>query len=405
MKYHLLFWIAIFASLCSPAQPFLHTKGKNIVTADGSIFMIKGINLGNWLVPEGYMFHFKKATSPRLINETITELIGPGETEKFWQQYLKSYITEADIHYLKITGINSIRVPFNYRLFTNEQYLGGSGVTRAFAILDSLIKWCRKENIYVLLDMHCAPAGQTGDNIDDSYGYPFLFESEESQNMMVDIWRQIAAHYAKEPMVMGYDLMNEPIPPFFDTAFFNPRLEPLYKKLTAAVRSVDKKHILFLGGAQWDSNFDVFGKPFDGNLVYTFHKYWTQPVKKVVQPYIDFGNRYNVPIYCGETGENTDEWITTFRQMLDSNNIGWHFWPYKKMNNSRCMISFKEPENYKLVTAFADTSRGTFKEIQQFRPANIKEVEKALFDFLTNCRFENCYRNEGYIKALDLKVN
>ena len=59
------------------AQSFLHTKGKEIVTADGRPFVIKGTNLGNWLVPEGYMFHYKKATSPRLINETLTELIGP----------------------------------------------------------------------------------------------------------------------------------------------------------------------------------------------------------------------------------------------------------------------------------------------------------------------------------------
>ena len=113
--------------------------------------------------------------------------------------------------------------------------------------MDSLVKWCKKENIYVMLDMHCAPAGQTGDNIDDSYGYPFLFESEEAQELTINIWKQIAAHYANEPTIMGYDLLNEPIPPFFDTAFFNPRLEPLYKKITAAVRAVDKKHIIFLG--------------------------------------------------------------------------------------------------------------------------------------------------------------
>ena len=45
----------------------------------------------------------------------------------------------------------------------------------------SLAIGCKNETIYVMLDMHCAPAGQTGDNIDDSYGYPFLFESEEAQ--------------------------------------------------------------------------------------------------------------------------------------------------------------------------------------------------------------------------------
>jgi hypothetical protein len=252
--------------------------------------------------------------------------------------------------------------------------------------------------------MHCAPAGQTGDNIDDSYGYPFLFESVEAQELIVDIWKQISTHYANEPAVMGYDLINEPIPPFFDTAFFNPRLEPLYKKITMAIREVDKKHIIFLGGAQWDSNFDVFGKPFDANLVYTFHKYWTVPTQTVVQPYIDFRDRYNVPVYCGETGENTDEWINTFHQMLDSNNIGWHFWPYKKMDNKRCMVSFKEPGNYNLISMYADTNRSSFKDIQHNRPRDMAAVQKALADFLLNCRFENCYLNEGYIRSLGLKT-
>jgi hypothetical protein len=388
----------------SPAQSFLRTKGKEIVTADGKPFLIKGINLGNWLVPEGYMFHFNKATSPRLINEVITELMGPYEAEKFWQEYVKSYITHADIRYLQGIGVNSIRLPFNYRLFTAENYLGCNTTKKAFAIMDSLIQWCKKENIYVLLDMHCAPGGQTGDNIDDSYGYPFLFESPEAQELAISIWKQIAAHYANEPIVMGYDLLNEPIPHFYDTAYFNPKLEPLYKRMVAAIRAVDKKHILFLGGAQWDSNFDIFEKPFDNNLVYTFHKYWTAPTKQVVQSYIDFSNRWNVPIYCGETGENTDEWIHRFRQMLDSNAIGWHFWPYKKMNNTRCFVSFNEPSSYNIISAYADTTRSSFKDVQQKRPADMNAVRKALSDFLLNCRFKNCHTNEGYIRALGLKA-
>ncbi len=404
MKHHLSFLFTLCLSISVSAQSFLHTKGKEIVTAEGKPFLIKGINLGNWLVPEGYMFHFKNATSPRLINEALTELIGPFETGEFWQQYVKSYITQPDIHFLKTTGVNSIRLPFNYRLFTDENYLGGSGTTRAFNIIDSLVKWCKKEGVYIILDMHCAPGGQTGDNIDDSYGYPFLFESPEAQQLTINIWKQIATHYAKESIVMGYDLLNEPIPPFFDTSFFNPKLEPLYKKITQAIRTVDKRHIIFLGGSQWDSNFDVFGKPFDNNVVYTFHKYWTSPTKEVVQPYIDFRDRYNVPVYCGETGENTDKWINSFHQMLDSNDIGWHFWPYKKMANTHCMISFKQPEDYNLISAYADTTHNSFKEIQQNRPSNIKAIKKALADFLITCQFENCYMNKGYIKALDLEI-
>lgn len=366
-------------------------------------FVMKGINLGNWLVPEGYMFKFDKATSARLIQEVMNELIGPYQAKKFWQQYLHSYITEADIDYLKSIGVNSIRVPFNYRLFTNEDYLGEeNNPNHGFEILDPLVQWCKKDNIYILLDMHCAPGGQTGDNIDDSYAYPFLYDDTAAQNETVSIWKRIADHYKNEKIILGYDLLNEPIPHFYDTGYFNPKLEPLYKKITAAIRTIDKNHLIFLGGAQWDSNFDVFGKPFDDKLVYTFHKYWTAPIREVVQSYINFRDKYNVPVYCGETGENTDEWILQFRQMLDSNNIGWHFWPYKKMDNSRCMVTFDKPENYDAISAFADTTRSTFEEVRKARP-DMSAAKKSLEQFLINCRFENCKPNEGYVKALGFK--
>ncbi|HEY0433972.1 MAG TPA: cellulase family glycosylhydrolase [Chitinophagaceae bacterium] len=395
--------LAIAVSIAVSAQGFLRTKGKDIITSEGKTFLMHGTNLGNWLVPEGYMFNFKTATSPRLINETITELVGPEESAAFWQQYLASYITAADIHYLSSIGVNSIRVPFNYRLFTDEDYLGSRGAERGFRLLDSVVTWCAKEHIYVLLDMHCAPGGQTGDNIDDSYGYPFLFDSEACQRLVVSIWQNIARHFAHNPVVMGYDLLNEPIPPFFDTSHFNPKLEPLYKRITAAIRQVDKKHMIFLGGAQWDSNFGVFGTPFDDNLVYTFHKYWTPATQKVIQPYLDFRDRYNVPVYCGETGENTDQWIDSFRQVLDANNVGWHFWPYKKMNNSRCFVTFERPAEYGVIAAYADTARGTFHVIQQLRPKNMDDARKALKAFLANCRFTACHVNEGYVRSLGFK--
>ena len=130
---------------------------------DGTSFIMRGTNLGNWLVPEGYMFKFKDASSPRLINQTFNDLIGPAATDSFWKKFLANYITAADIRYMKSIGMNSIRVPFNYRLFTDEKYMGESNPDHGFDLLDRVINWCKKENLYVLLDMHCAPGGQTGD--------------------------------------------------------------------------------------------------------------------------------------------------------------------------------------------------------------------------------------------------
>ena len=387
------------------AQPFFTVKGKNIIGPDGKAFLMKGTNLGNWLVPEGYMFKFKYASSARMINDVISELVGPSTTRQFWNMHLKNYITRQDIRYLRSTGMNSIRIPFHYKLFTDEDYMGGKGEARGFALLDTVIKWCAAENLPVILDMHAAPGGQTGDNIDDSYGYPFIFTNQEDQALIVSIWMRIAERYKNNRTVMGYDLFNEPIPHYMDTASHNPLLEPLYKKITAAIRTKDKNHIIFLEGAQWASNFAAFGKPFDDKLVYQFHKYWTATTIDVIQPYLDFREKYNIPIYCGETGENDDEWINNFRKLLEQNNIGWHFWPYKKMDNTRGIVSFPKPEGYDAIIAFADTTRTNYEQIRNVRPKDTASVRKALFQYSENSRFPNNKPNKGYIEALGLKAN
>lgn len=380
---------------------FVSIKGKNYLDPEGKPLFLKGINLGNWLVPEGYMFKFKNATSPMMIQEVISQLLGPEEAKKFWTKYQDSYITRKDIEFIKGTGLNSIRIPFDYRvLLESENPLVFN--RRGFELLDRVISWCRELKVYVILDMHCAPGGQTGDNIDNSYGYPWLFESPESQELTTQIWQKIAEKYASEEIIIGYDLLNEPIAHYFDTEKLNPMLEPVYKKITEAVRKADQNHLIFLGGAQWDSNFKPFQAPYEDKLVYNFHKYWTETTQAVIQDYVDFSNKYNVPLWMSESGENKDEWITSFRSLLEKNNISWAFWPYKKMDAPSCMVTFKRPEFYDLVIQFADKPRASYEELRKDRPA-ASEVLKALNGFLENCRFENCTPNNGYLKALGLK--
>jgi aryl-phospho-beta-D-glucosidase BglC (GH1 family) len=403
MKAIILFLVLSFSFynfLLSQEKNFVSSNGKHITLTGGEPVLLKGINLGNWLVPEGYMFKFKNATSPRKVNEVICELIGPDRAKKFWIDFQDAYITREDIFYIKQLGFNHIRLPFNYRLFADETYLQNTS-QRGFELFDRLLEWCGEVNLYVLLDMHCAPGGQTGDNIDDSFGYPWLFENSESQQLTVDVWESIAEKYSDEKMLIGYDLLNEPIAHYFELEKLKPRLEPLYKRIVQAIRKHDSNHLIFLGGARWNTDFSVFGKPFDDKLVYTFHKYWMPPEQKEIQEYVDFSNKYDVPLYLGESGENDDEWINNFRALLESNNIGWGFWPYKKMESSRGVVEFDMPDNYELVIDFANGDHESYKSIRENRP-DYETVRKALDEFIENSKFRNCRLNQGYIKALGL---
>jgi len=381
-------------------QDFVTTRGKEIVAPDGKPLLLRGINLGNWLVPEGYMFRFDSATSPRTINDVICEMVGADEAAKFWKKYHDSYITREDIHFIKTLGLNSVRVPFNWRLFVVEgqpDVWAGPG----FELLDRVIGWCKEAGLYVILDMHCAPGGQTGDNIDDSWGYPFLFENPESQDRTIQLWRKIAERYRDETIVIGYDLLNEPIPHFYDQKKFNPLLEPLYKRIVAGIREVDSNHIVFLGGAQWDTNFGVFGPPFDSRLAYTFHKYWCDTTQAMIDEYVTFRQKYDVPLWMGESGENKDAWIGGWRRLQERNNIGWCFWPYKKMDSPRCLVTFDRPHNWALLSRFSGQSRQSFASLRAHRPS-VDSVKKALDEFVTLSQFKNCRLNEGYADALGI---
>jgi endoglucanase len=405
-KIWICFALLLIVTSCQKEEKkYVYVDGKDIYSARGELLHLKGVNLGNWLLPEGYMFKMSDCNSPRKIDQAVRELIGNSASTAFWDSYLENYITEADIRWLSEAGVNIIRLPFDYRLLTHDDFLGRD--MHGYKYLDSAINWCAKYNIYVLLDMHAAPGGQTGDNIDDSDGYPWLMVDEGMKQMACDLWQDIAKRYADDTAVIGYNLLNEPVPQYFDNDNLKPNLEPLYKRITAAIREVDQNHIVFLGGAVWETDFTVFSGPFDDKLGYTFHRYWMPPEQKEIQQYVDFRTKYNVPILMGESGENNDEWVRDFRELLDSNEIHWTFWPYKKMDNTRGPMNFDKPVGYDNFVKYAESDRTTFARIRALKDSiqGIKpeEITGILNQFVENSRFENCYPNKGYCEALGLK--
>jgi endoglucanase len=394
----LLVILLAWTSLAS-AQ-FAHTDHKQIVDGAGKPLLVRATNLGNWMVPEGYMWLFEGGPqSPSEIRALVLELLGPEGSATFWQKWRENYVTREDIALLHRAGFNAIRVPLHYSLFESDDAEG-------FRLLDRLLGWSKAENLYLILDLHAAPGGQTGANIDDSGGYPWLYDSPQEQEHLMAIWRRLATHYRDEPAVLGYDLLNEPIPHFPKLAPLNPALEPLYKKLTGEIRKVDTHHIFFLGGAQWDTNFSVFGKPFDTNVAYTFHKYWSPPDENGIRQYVDFRERYDAPIWMGESGENTDEWIAQFVKTLEKNNIGWAFWPYKKMGKPSAVASIIPPADWGAIVEFAKLARGTghVEERLKARPEQ-ETITRVFAELLESVRVQKCRVNEGYLKALGMKTN
>lgn len=385
-------------------MPYLHVSGEHVVNSKGDTMYVHGVNLGNWLNPEGYMFGFRdgQCNSPRLINELVCQMVGPSEAKAFWQTYKENYITREDIHYIASTGANTVRLPFHYKLFTHEDYLGLNDPEEGFRMLDKAIRWCKQEGLYVVLDMHDCPGGQTGDNIDDSYGYPYLFGSEEAQAQFVAIWERIARHYKSEPAVLGYELMNEPIAHYFeaDLDSLNARLMPLYSRTMQAIRKIDKRHIILLGGAQWNGNFKPLpAQVGDGNVLWACHRYGHGPTEEGIRDFIAWRDSTHIAMVMTETGHSTHEWYRTETETLRRNNIGILWWPYKKLGNS-CWMNAKMPESWEVVTRFVKADRTTYKAIRENRP-DVDSCRQALREYLEAVKYENCTPEEAYIEAVD----
>ena len=102
---------------------FLKASGQKIVNGDGKEILLTGWGLGNWLLCEGYMWlahDNRNFDRPRNIEETLRDLAGSSYVENFWKQFRANYITRDDIAKMAELGYNSVRIPFNWRLFMKD---------------------------------------------------------------------------------------------------------------------------------------------------------------------------------------------------------------------------------------------------------------------------------------------
>jgi endoglucanase len=399
---HVLFTVLIcgIGSALAAPRDFIHAQGTHLVDGRGDRFAVRGINLANWLVPEGYMFKFTRARAPTEIGDVIEALIGPEEASRFWTEFREVYIAQEDIPFIKAAGFNTVRVPLHWRLFVKP---GDGGADRfegpGWALLDRLVGWCRESGLRVILDLHAAPGGQTGVNHDDGPGYPLTFYVPRYRHLTIDLWRALATHYRDELTILGFDLLNEPVSPYSDEDYLNPRLEPLYRDIVAAIRSVDSNHLVLLAGAQWSTNFAVFGRPFDADVVYTYHKFWAKPTRDSLQSYLNFSNRWKVPLLIGETGEFNDNWNAQFRHLHEQFGIGWVFWPYKNLDSDTSVVSIQKPAGWELI-ANAGNANSRILDPSALPPR--EQAQAILNAYLEAARFGNVRINGNYLNSLGL---
>ncbi len=332
------------------AQGFLRTRDTAIVDGTGKSVILRGMGLGGWMLQEPYMLQLSGVvTTQHDIRNKITALIGKENTQTFYDAWLNNHCTKADIDSLAAWGFNSVRLPIHYNLFTlpaEEEPEKGKNtwLNKGFQLTDSLLSWCKANNIYLILDLHAAPGGQGNDIAiaDRDTGKFSLWQSEVNQQKTIALWEKLAARYVNEEWIGGYDILNEPNWGFENTADrngcseqANAPLKKLLQDITTAIRKIDNNHIIFAEANCWANNYNGLLPLWDNNMVISFHKYWNYTDNASIQKFLDYRTQYHVPIWAGETGENSNSWFTDVVALMEKNNIGWCMWPLKKagLNN------------------------------------------------------------------------
>jgi hypothetical protein len=368
------------------AQGFLHRQDKKIVNGTGQEILLKGIGLGGWLVQEGYMLQTSGfANAQWEIRKKISDLVGETNTEIFYEKYRNNFIRKVDIDSIKSWGFNSIRLPFHYNLFSNPPEFTDKG----FQIIDTLLSWCDDNQIYLILDMHAAPGGQSDENISDyNPSFPSLWQSEQNKTLTVQIWRKIAERYKDKEWIGGYDLINEPK---WDLGPNSPALRELYIRITDTIRVVDNNHLIFVEGNWYATDFAGLEPAWDDNMAYSFHKYWNSTDQGSIQYLLDIRDRTNRPLWLGETGENSNQWFVDCVELMKNNNIGWAWWTHKKIESISAPLSVYNLPAYQTLLNYWNGQGSKPSELYTMN-ALMAEAEQFLL--------ENCVYRKDYIDAL-----
>ncbi|SMO84013.1 Por secretion system C-terminal sorting domain-containing protein [Saccharicrinis carchari] len=383
---------------------YLKAEGTQIVNNDGN-FIIRGLGPGGWMLQEGYMFGTANmAGTQHQIRAMLEDLTDKATTDLFYEQWLANFFKLEDVQLVAHWGFNSIRVPLHYNLFTppveDEPVQGQiTWLSKGFEMLDGLLSWCEANDLYLILDLHAAPGGQ-GKNADISDydpSKPSLWESELNKQKMVALWGKLAQRYHNKTHIGGYDLLNETNWDLDNTGNDsgctcneNAPLLALYQDVIDEIRLYDSNHIIFIEGNCWANNFNGLHSlaDYDNNIAFSFHKYWNYNSQTEIQGILDLRHHLNIPLYLGETGENSNTWLTDMVKLCENLNIGWSTWAYKQMDidDPFTMVSDK-------WQAIVDYTNGGAKPDKATAAA-------AMAEMTTNLLIENCVYNEDVVYAI-----
>ncbi|MBO9546923.1 cellulase family glycosylhydrolase [Caulobacter sp.] len=396
--------LALLATTTASAEGWLKAKDARIVDETGQQVILRGMGLGGWMLQEGYMLRLSKLGQQHVIQGKIADLVGPARQQAIHKAWLDNHTTKADIDAMAAWGFNSVRLPMHYDLLTlpvDQEPKAGVDTWHedGFKRIDDLLAWSKANGIYLILDLHAAPSGQGNDLpiADRDPAKPSLWDSPEARRKTIELWKKLAARYKDEPMIGAYDLLNEPNWDFDGSGNKNgckdekqDKLWSFYQEATAAIRAIDPRHMIIIEGNCWGNNYKGMPKPWDANMALSFHKYWNVNDDASIEQHLKLREQTGLPLWLGESGENSNVWFADAIRLVEKHEIGWAFWPLKK-------IGFNQPLEIKVDPAYDDVVATLTGEAKT--PVSADKAYSVLMKVASHdVRFEN---NEAHPDVID----
>ena len=367
----------------------LRTQGTRWVKADGTPVALRGVNLGNWLLPEFWMMGYPDGATVNdqcTLEAVLDQRFGRAERERLIRLSRDNWMTQRDWDLLPQFGLNLVRLPFLWSVIEDEQHPQQLRAD-AWRYLDGAIAQAKARGLYVVLDLHGAVGAQGTEHHSGCAGKNLYWSTPEYQQRTDWLWRQVAARYRDEPVVAGYGLLNEP---WGSTA---EQLAEVSRKLYASIREVDKNHVVIF--ADHPKGIAPYGKPaYQGmvNVVFETHPYpgffgWAKPGMEVHRDWLnclpaggglcEWQKRLDAldtPLYIGEFQPWADIEPELAGQITRASydryaQLGWasSAWSYKKLSRSGGLA----PVNWGLVTNARplpeiDFEKATLADIESF---------------------------------------
>ena len=358
--------------------PPLHCNGTDLVDPTGAVVRLKGVNLGGWLVEEIWMTPWTRSANagePETIKDhkslwdQVSKHLGPEAMVHVRNAWRANWVTNEDFRRIKAAGFNHVRLPF-LDVMLEEPH--------GIDILKAAVNNAKQAGLYVVLDLHGAPGGQSNEHHTGAENRNRLWFDVENISKTEAIWTRLAKEFADEPAVAAFDLINEPM------GAPNPAmLHIVYDRIIRHIRTAAPNKVVIVDDGY--KGFETTPHPNLANwtnVAFSLHFYQFEAKSAEEHPKIlrdrmtklkELQGYRNAPIYAGEFNlepNNSPTAMTDF--VAEFKKAGWSYslWTWKAAPASGALGDwglYRPKAAIEALNPFTDSEADLIRKFQQIR--------------------------------------